>query len=61
MHRVSPSCRQIEALDKKKPIPTTQRNTRFLGFFLRNTFSKQAQCFLKFLQFEPETFLKSFL
>ena len=33
----------------------------FSCFFLRNTFSKVGSIFLKFLQFEPETFLECFL
>ena len=33
-------------------------NTRF---FKETRFPKQAQCFLKFLQFEPEMFLQCFL
>ena len=30
-------------------------------FFQETRLSRQAQCFLKFLQFEPEMFLKCFL
>ena len=34
----------------------------YTRFFLKETrFPKQAQCFLKFFQFEPEMFLKCFL
>ena len=32
-----------------------------LFFFWETRFPRQAQCFLKFLQFEPEMFLKCFL